>query len=75
MAVASEKRGPQTPQSGMKWEAMPPELSTWGITETPNGLELSCPAARATACPLSRILAGKTRLHFRALAGSAAASC
>jgi len=30
----------------------------------PNGLELSCPAAQATADSLSRILAGKTRSNF-----------
>jgi hypothetical protein len=30
-----------------------------------NGLELSCPAARATAHPLSRILAGQASSTFR----------
>jgi hypothetical protein len=30
----------------------------------PNGLELSCPAARATVDPFSRNLAGKTRSNF-----------
>ena len=30
----------------------------------PNGLELSCPAARATAHSFSRILAGKSRSNF-----------
>ena len=30
----------------------------------PNGLELSCPAARATAHPFSRILAGEARSNF-----------
>jgi len=29
-----------------------------------NGLELSCPAARATGHSFSRILAGKTRSNF-----------
>jgi hypothetical protein len=29
-----------------------------------NGLELSCPAARATVDPFSRNLAGKTRSNF-----------
>jgi hypothetical protein len=29
-----------------------------------NGLELSCPAARAMAHPFSRNLAGKTRPNF-----------
>jgi len=41
----------------------------------PNGLELSCPAARATAHSFSRILAGKASQTFRTPAGSAAASC
>jgi hypothetical protein len=41
----------------------------------PNGLELSCPAARATVNSLSRIQAGKTPSIFRTPAGSAAASC
>jgi hypothetical protein len=30
----------------------------------PNGLELSCPAAQATAPPFSRIPAGKSRSNF-----------
>jgi len=30
----------------------------------PNGLELSCPAARAMLHPFSRILAGKSRSNF-----------
>jgi hypothetical protein len=30
----------------------------------PNDLELSCPAARASAHPLSRNLAGKSRSNF-----------
>jgi hypothetical protein len=29
-----------------------------------NGLELSCPAARATVCSFSRIPAGKSRSNF-----------
>jgi hypothetical protein len=29
-----------------------------------NGLELSCPAARATVAPFSRILTGKARSNF-----------
>jgi hypothetical protein len=41
----------------------------------PNGLELSCPAARATAFSLSRNLAGKASPTFGTPAGSAAASC
>ena len=39
----------------------------------PNGLELSCPAARATADPFSRILAGKASPTSHTPAGSAAA--
>jgi hypothetical protein len=39
----------------------------------PNGLELSCPAARASAHSLSRIPAGKASPTFRTPAGSAAA--
>jgi hypothetical protein len=34
------------------------------LTWRPNGLELSCPAARATVDSFSRILAGKTRSNF-----------
>ena len=41
----------------------------------PNGLELSCPAARATAHPFYGILAGKGPSTFRTPAGSAAARC
>jgi hypothetical protein len=40
-----------------------------------NGLELSCPAAQATAHPFSRILAGNAPSTFGTPAGSAAASC
>jgi hypothetical protein len=42
--------------------------------KVPNGLELSCPAAQATAHSFSRILAGQALLTFRTPAGSAAAS-
>jgi hypothetical protein len=38
-----------------------------------NGLELSCPAARATAYPFSRTSAGRGSPTFRTPAGSAAA--
>ena len=46
-----------------------------GGWRTPNGLELSCPAAQATAHPLPHILAGRAPCLFRTPAGSAAASC
>src|SRR3990172_12479681 len=49
------------------------ELEDGRREERPNGLELSCPAARATALPLSHILAGQAPHPFRPTAGSAAA--
>jgi hypothetical protein len=41
----------------------------------PNGLELSCPAARASLPPFSHILAANTTCPLRQPAGSASASC
>jgi hypothetical protein len=41
--------------------AFPPKKQ---IRAKPNGLELSCPAARATAHPFSLILAGKPPPNF-----------
>ena len=46
-----------------------------GYGMLPNGLELCCPAARASWRPFSRNLAGRAPQRFRPPAGSASASC
>ena len=63
-----------TAEAARSFPFIGPPLSDLSI-RPPNGLELSCLAARATPHPFSRILAGKAPHPFRTPAGSAAASC
>jgi hypothetical protein len=57
---------------------MPPEVTrcpALKMVETPNGLEMSRPPARASLPSLYASLARKTSGHFAKLGGSAPSSC